>query len=221
MELQDMELKELAQFTDDMAELVRKIRLRHSISVEQSMTLLDSLQELVYQAHREFIPMYPLVLVLVLRKQQVRKSGIALSDSQQNKPMHEGIVLATWDKKIVERGTVNKDGERLTRCEVLRSQLTPGDHVLFHHWAGMPIHGFDDQRFRMVREEQWHETQQGGIVGILRYSDRQNEPMAALLEQYQDHWEQGEDKQPLVQAKLRDRYIVIDKETQAVTLSGA
>jgi hypothetical protein len=42
-----------------------------------------------------------------------------------------------------------------------------------------------------------------------------------LLEQYQDHWEQGEDKQPLVQAKLRDRYIVIDKETQAVTLSGA
>jgi co-chaperonin GroES (HSP10) len=213
----------LTKFTHDMT----------SLSVEQQLVALDTLQQLVYKGHREMTPMYPLVLVLVLSKEQTRMTalppkdsglvaGIVLPESKQNKPMHEGIVLATWNEKVVERGTINKDGERMTRCEVLRSELKPGDHVLFHHWAGMPIHGFDDQRFRMVRECEWHETQQGGIVGVLHYSERENEPLTALLEQYQGEWnsELGEFASPLSLAKLRDRYLVIDKETQAVTLSG-
>jgi co-chaperonin GroES (HSP10) len=217
MELKDMELKArsdgLTTFSHKMA----------TLDLDQQMSLLDSLQELIYKGHREFTPMYPLVLVLVLRKQQVRASGIALPDSQQNKPMHEGIVLTTWDKKIVERGTVNKDGERLTRCEVLHSQLKPGDHVLFHHWAGMPIHGFDDQRFRVVREEAWHETQQGGIVGVLHYSDKENEPLEAIADELigSDHAGYSLTEWALTKSKIRDRYIVIDKETSAVTLSGA
>lgn len=217
MELKDMELKERGEG------LTTFVARMSQMDLDRQMIFFDTLQELIYRAHREFTPMYPLVLVLVLRKQQVRASGIALPDSQQNKPMHEGIVLATWNSKLVERGTINKDGERLTRVEVLHSQLKPGDHVLFHHWAGMPIHGFDDQRFRVVREEAWHETQQGGIVGVLHYSDKENEPLEAIANELigSDHAGYSLTEWALTKSKIRDRYIVIDKETSAVTLSGA
>jgi co-chaperonin GroES (HSP10) len=162
--------------------------------------------------------MYPLVLVLVLRKQQMRKSGIVLAEHEQNKPMYEGIVLATWNEKWITVGTERHNGEKLTKTKLLKSELTPGDHVIFHHWAGMPIHGFDDTRFRVVRERDWHETQQGGIIGTIEYSEPQNDPLQTLI---QEIAATNEGEWPLVAAKLRDRFVVVDRETSAVTLSGA
>lgn len=185
-------------------------------TLPEKMKYLDYLQEEIYQAHREFTPMYPLVLVLVLRKQQMRKSGIVLADHEQNKPMYEGIVLATWNEKWITVGTERHNGEKLTKTKLLKSELTPGDHVIFHHWAGMPIHGFDDTRFRVVRERDWHETQQGGIIGTIEYSEPQNDPLEELLRCYDVCWDDV-----LRKAKVRDRFIVVDRETSAVTLSGA
>lgn len=184
------------------------------------MQRLDELQEQIYQAHREFTPMYPWVMVLVLRKQQIRKTGIVLADHEQNKPMYEGIVLATWNDRWVTIGTEKQDGEKVTRTKLVRSELKPGDHVLFHHWAGSNVHGYDDIRFRVVRECDWHETQQGGIVGTINYSEYQNEPLETLLQMI-DSAVAHREELPLLTAKLRDRFIVVDRETSAVTLSGA
>lgn len=174
----------------------------------------------LYKMHREFTPMYPWCALLVLSKEQVLKSGIILPGHEQNKPMYEGIVLSTWKEKWIETGTINKDGVRLTKCKLLRSQLQPGDHVLFHHWAGNPIHGYDDQRFRCVREEDWHENKNGGIVGIIRYNAKTEDPIQHVIEMVCSG-QAVREEDALVAAKIRARYVVIDKDTQALTLSGA
>lgn len=192
------------------------------MTVEERILSIDMQMEDLYKANRQIQLLYPWVLVMVLKREQVLASGIVAPENNQNKPMHEGVVIASWETKIVERGTVSKEGVRLTRCEVLHSELELGDHVLFHHWAGLPIHGYDDKRFRVVRERDWHETQQGGIVAKINYADRNTKAVARLLDMlHLGFMDVLPSERALVEAKIDDAFVVVDREMQGVSLSGA
>lgn len=191
---------------------------------DELLARIDEDTDALYKMHREFTPMYPWVAVLVLSKEQTLKSGIILPNHEQNKPMYEGIVLSTWNEKWIETGTIDKDGARLTKCHLRRSQLSPGDHVLFHHWAGNPIHGYSDQRFRCVREEDWHENKNGGIIAKINYDTADRDPIQGVIDMLAPMTVMASftsAEESLLAAKMRSRYVVIDKETQALTLSGA
>ena len=64
---------------------------------ERREEILDLMaQELFASSSRRFVPMFPWVFVRVLPKRQTLSSGLILPPYEQNKTIHEGIVLATW-----------------------------------------------------------------------------------------------------------------------------
>src|SRR5262245_13517020 len=112
----------------------------------------DQLHHVIAQAteklsqRRSFAPAYPWVFVYVLQREH-KPLGRIILPHDKNKPMHEGVVLATWRPRI----KMSKAGKEIE----VRSELCPGDHVLFHHWAGQPVADFDEKKFRIVREADW------------------------------------------------------------------
>jgi co-chaperonin GroES (HSP10) len=147
--------------------------------------------------------MYPWVFVRVLPREQVRKSGIILPDIDQNKTVLEGIVLSTWAEHELPNGTK------------VRSECALGDHVLFPHWTGLPIIGFKDKHYRIVREVNWA-ADQGGIFAKVEYGQKQmlETELKAVLKS-----SEGETYEGLIE-KLMERFIFIDVKQQSVTLSG-
>lgn len=193
-----------------------------TLTLDEKMETIDRLSQEMLEENKVFTPLYPWVFLLVCTKQQ--KVGSIILPEKQNKVVHEGIVLATWREKLVERGTVNKDGVKLTRIEVKRSELAPGDRVLFHHFAGRPVYGYDSERFRVVKEIDWNYAQEGGIFARIDVHDRQTRAVADLVGMIQEFtvsagaWTKEE--QALLEAKIEDQFVVVDRETQSVTLSG-
>ena len=99
-------------------------------------------------------PLFPYCVVYVLPRDRMSRGGIVLPDyagsGAQAKLTEEGIILRVWfgEKKILFK----RDGKD---CEMtIRSDMQPGDHVLFPHWAGQPLPGesWPDARFRFVKE---------------------------------------------------------------------
>lgn len=194
-------------------------------TLEEKLAEIDKLCQEVLTENRVFIPMYPWVFVLVCKKEQ-KVGSIWTPDNKQNKPTHEGIVLATWQSKTVERGHMTRDGVRLTRCEVLHSDLRPGDRVLFPHWAGKPVPGYDTDRFRVVRETNWSFGQDGGIFARIEIHDEWTKPVRDMLEMIgQTHtgkaWPAlAPEETRLLEEQIGDRYVVVDREVGSLTLSG-
>jgi co-chaperonin GroES (HSP10) len=90
-------------------------------------------------------PLYPAVLVRVLPKETISRSGlIYLPDEKVNKPIFEGIVLRTWKDKTVH---VKDKPYRMT-CPV-----SAGDHILFPHWSGEAVPMLPDSTNRLSFEE--------------------------------------------------------------------
>lgn len=175
---------------------------------EEALNAIEENAEKLFQMGRTFRPMFPWVFVYVLQKERTQGSIVLPAD--QNKPMHEGIVLATWDAFVKQTSKGNP--------EIMKSELCPGDHVLLHHWAGHPISNYDAKRFRLVRELDWHETTQGGIVGKIDYhAFTQQEALTSLLDHIDGDWTGGA---AAVARAVLERYILVDKQTKAVTLSG-
>lgn len=191
-----------------------------SMSVEDRIQSIEYHMEKIYKEHRQMQLLYPWVAVMLVKKERTLESGIVLPEHQQNKVMHEGIVLETWRDKVVDRGVIHKNGERLTRCEVLHSELKPGDHVLFQHWAGQPIFDYDPQRFRLVRECDWHETKNGGIVAKVVYSDRNTKAVSQLMDLVDAESTLVPEYRKLLEAQLDDHFIVVDKNAEGLTLQG-
>jgi co-chaperonin GroES (HSP10) len=187
-------------------------------SVESRLQLIDTQCAQLFSENKMFTPMYPWVFVLVCTKAQ--QVGSIILPEKQNKTIHEGIVLATWKDKLVERGTISKDGIRLTRCEVLKSEMHLGDHVVFPHFAGQPIPGYDVDRFRVVKECAWKE--EGGIFGKIDYAGEHTKPTVELMQMLSAWISDGatEEELVLLQAKIDDRFMVVDRETASITLSG-
>lgn len=104
--------------------------------------------------------MHPYVLVRVLDKEHITGGGIILPDTVQNKPVYEGIVLATWKPYIERRFVKHKspDGEsgpvHFDEIEIVhKCSLEIGTRVAFPHYEGLSLNGYlDDKYYRMIRE---------------------------------------------------------------------
>lgn len=140
----------------------------------------DELKDLatrLYLEHEKTVhPMFPKVLVRLLPREHVTKSGLWLPDGAQNKPVHEGIVLETYKPfwryiwKTTDTYAVITANTLLDEKDAIHSiwqecAVKPGDHVVFPHMAlGItPVWPLDDGRgdYRLVPE--------GEIYGILEY----------------------------------------------------
>jgi hypothetical protein len=193
----------------------------------------ERVQELYERSNRKFTPTYPNVFCMVLEREQ-KIGSIWTPDTSQNKPMHEGIVIATWKPFMQERGSVDDEGNVITRVVMRKSALTPGQHVLFHHSAGYPAWGFNPKKYRTVKEEGWvNEDHGGGIVAVVEYDEPNTSPRAVLYQIIHEFITSGEAEdwhfnaqyehdmlEELLIHKVEDKLLLIDKKQQSVTLSG-
>jgi co-chaperonin GroES (HSP10) len=160
---------------------------------------LDILTQELYKRGRCFTPLYPWVFVRVLKKDQATQSGVILPAIEQNKTIHEGIVLATWKPK-----------------EGKSTRLMPGDHVLFPHWAGLPIAGYSIERYRVIREEAWKENEQGGIFARVEYENTTIE--RKLVELLEEGLPNG--RFDRLAERIMQQFLLVDRDGESVTLSG-
>lgn len=203
-------------------------------NVREQESLLDALSEVIYEQHRMFTPVYPWCFVRVLKKEQQR-NGIILPATEQNKTLHEGIILAVWkpleyDLEMTRHSeqhgsitTVHYTPKAVTKYR-RESALKPGDHVLFPHWAGMPVDGFSEKQYRAIKEEGWKETQDGGIMATVEYAEKTTKPIAKLKEllkqtsmEFDAYTESYEEA---LLSAIDKKFLLVDRDGESVTLSG-
>lgn len=161
------------------------------VGVEAKEREINKLAQELYQANRTFRPCYPWIFLRILPKTQ-KVGSIYTPEHEQNKTIHEGIVIATWQPFTKEVGYVRQASAddpiplqlkgfsntyavahgtvKMTRTIEKKSQFKIGDHVLIPHWSGQPITGFDSKYYRVVKEEEWDEKKEGGIFAVVDYS---------------------------------------------------
>jgi co-chaperonin GroES (HSP10) len=183
-----------------------------TLSVEEKEQLVNRLTQELYWAHRGFKPRWPWVFIRILDKEQ-QIGHIIVPENQQNKPMHEGIVLAVWPS-FIDSKTVN--GQRVTVYK--ESDLRPGDHILCPHWAGLPVVGYRDTRYRIVKEEGWEASKDGGICATVDYAEPDHKPtekLRAILHRYQ-----GLGLADEAAVAIQEQFLLVDRDAGSVTLSG-
>lgn len=189
------------------------LQFMHLAKTNELEATLDALAIKMYlNGTPVFTPLYPHVLVRVLSREQVLASGIVLPKHQQNKVNHEGVVLATW--KPFTRHYTGPGGE--SRTTEMVSELAPGDHVLFQHFAGMPIPGLSDVYYRVVRELEWTPDTTGGIFAKVEHP--RIVPIAALLAAYLE--ENYATRVPVMVRELLDCFEIQERRENSSTLSG-
>jgi co-chaperonin GroES (HSP10) len=183
---------------------------------------------------RTFRPLFPWVFVRVLPKELEYKSGLLVLPEKQNKTDHEGVVLATWEPITAEAIKTKSDSEWLIdRYRSLQyrnvakvSVLRAGDHVMFPHWAGMPIPGFDDASYRVVKEEGWKKDEDGGIYAVVG-RDEAEDPYAGISEVIQQYCNAVDgslgmyapDIESIMQ-EIEKNFLVMRRGQSSVTISG-
>lgn len=148
---------------------MKEVRKQYQeVDVEKLEKKLSDVVRQIYEAGEiRFTPKYPWVLVRVLPKAQESLGGIWLPQNQ-NKVMYEGIVLATWRPFDAEQ----KWNEETNAYDVVRrfSQLQVGQRIGFPHYEGLPIRHFDEQKYRLVREEvNLKDNPNCGVLGWVEY----------------------------------------------------
>lgn len=122
---------------------------------------LDRLALELWAKHEnQFIPLRPWVFVRVLPREHKIGSLWTPDTKSTNKPMHEGIVLKTWEPyrttKYKHSQILAGDGKPYPICDDIvtyhKSDLKPGEHVIYPHFAGMPVPGWDERYYRVVPE---------------------------------------------------------------------
>jgi len=133
--------------------------MEEQLAVETSRSREEVLQQIVttlYQEERAVvIPLHPWILIRVLPKETETSAGIVLPD-KQNKPVWEGIVLATYRQRYGQAD----GGETVLLCP----QVEVGDHVLFPHYEGMPAPPLDEKKYRLIKEETIHAVLEYGMM---------------------------------------------------------
>lgn len=123
--------------------------------------------------HYGIQPRPPYVLIRIIPKERSLDLGnnlrIILPDvkgKEQNKPLYEGQVLVTYKpywKKF--RGIVGSEGTPAEMEIYTKSELNPGDHVLFPHFEGVPVpflcNDWKRGEYRLVKDE--------CIYGVVEY----------------------------------------------------
>ncbi len=201
---------------------------------------LNDLAQSLYETRTEtFRPLFPWVFVRVLPREQITAGGIVLPGHEQNKTVHEGIVLATWAPipAIPLVKTHEEDArksEQDWRVSVSRqyavvhgghmeSDLKAGDHVLFQFSAGMPVAGFSDTRYRIVKEMAWTKADDGGgIFAVVEHTPaekRVQDQLATVLAT-----EAGGKTDcsyvRVLKARINDKFVLVERGGYSVTLSG-
>jgi co-chaperonin GroES (HSP10) len=196
-------------------------------TANKTLAILDRLanltQELYENTCRTIRPTKGWVLVRILDREQVI-NGIIVPRMEQNKPMHEGIVLVTWEPWTEEKIKRDESGWVHVKVVQHRSELQPGDHVCFDHWAGVPVDG--DQKahtnFRLIREED--DGNLGGIKAIIEYSEKSDRPHEILSEmlvaELGGHDAIHDRMCHLTAHKIEHRFLLVDRDRPSVTLSG-
>lgn len=203
---------------------------------------MDALTEMVTKLYQEtevqVMPSYPRVLVRVLPKEQMTKGGIMLPEHQQNKPTHEGVVLAVYKpfwKTIIKSDRENwerhraqilveiRDGEGKLEAEKvwIESPVKPGDHVLFPHMAIgiVPVWPLDDGKgdYRLVPDDQ--------ILSRLTYAQESTRDWLLGVVDLRPEALKGESVDMMLAAEVVDRILanadVIRKDVRAKAMSGA
>lgn len=189
-------------------------------SVEELESEINADAQVLFQQQRMFRPLWPWVFVYVLpREQQV--GSILIPEHEQNKTVHEGIVLATWRPGArTVRWTKGchvvceecKHWTPVVQGDMEMSELKMGDHVLFPHWSGVPVSGYDTGRYRCVRE-----IGEGCIQGVIEYADE-----SVIDKLAEELWDLDDDNHTSrdVAVKLSERFILVDRKASSVTLSG-
>lgn len=98
-----------------------------------------------YRLHEHIELLCPQVLVRVLPRDYYVGNIYIPDTKESNKPVYEGITVRTWRPKKLP-------GKNPGDFYEIRSELKPGDHVLFPHFAGQPIPGLNQDRYRSVPE---------------------------------------------------------------------
>ncbi len=191
------------------------------------MTTKEQLAELVTKLYQEtdatIQPTFPRVLVRLLPREQQTKGGIYLPEGEkQNKPVHEGVVLAVyepfwqnvsktaeWEKRKSHH--IVLDEEDVIRKVWQECALHPGDHVIFPHMAYgiIPVWPLDGGKgdYRLVPE--------GEIQAVLQYED------VPLRKWLFDALEINNNLDSYMVDTLLEKANVIRKDLVAKTVSGA
>lgn len=191
------------------------------LTVQQKEEQLAKLAQELYEEIRYVRPMYPWVLVRVLDREQKIGSIHIPQGTKQNKPVLEGIVLATWATNIKCIRAPEPHGAFVE----ITSELEPGQHVLFPHWAGVPVVGFAEDKYRLVKERDWGKDNEGGVLGVVEYGDAACMPIATLkgmlAELYPaDEAVGGHAAAEVAADRIETRFVLIDQNQKSVTLSG-
>lgn len=204
---------------------------------------IDALMQRLHdERSRQWRPMFPWVLVRVCKKSQTTDSGIFLPGHIQNKTHHEGIVLSTWKpiqvakrdkmKLIIGGGHNRRHPVKMNTPdgEFYSSYLKPGDHVLFQHFAGLPVSGMSDDRYRIVKEEEWSAAQEGGIYATIEYKEKTLRPVEKLKEvlthpslnfiEMGIHQPSDSEEMTKVIKAIEHQFILVDRDVESVTISG-
>ncbi len=232
---------------------IRVIQIRDTVEAKEK--LIDAMAQELYRANRTFRPCYPWIFIRVLAKES-KIGSIYTPEKEQNKTIHEGIVIATWQPFTKEIGYRNINAElkyavgitptaireaqgtlqcveyvplKVTRTIEKKSQFSIGQHVLFPHWAGQPIAAFNSRYYRVVKEENWEESKEGGIFAVVDYSpiaESAREKFRALLEEVVcgvpvgGPYANPREWASIAAAKIEDQFLLVDRTAGSVTLSG-
>ena len=180
--------------------------------------------EMYERRERKIVPKFPWVFVRTLKREMLY-SGKVILPERQNKVMLEGIVLATW--MSAPRRFYNVNSKQWEHPELYRSELQPGEHVLFPHFAGMPAPGYDPADYRLIKECNWLATNEGGISAVLDYDkkERTAETLKAILIELMLHMPHAVIGTSDLSIKetidaLLERFILVDKQSACATTSG-
>ena len=194
----------------------------------------------LYESYERVIrPLHPWVLVKVLPK--VIKIGSlwmpgALpnhNDGKQNTVLYEGLVLATWQPiwKRIRLTPAHKElwetkyhapvPELISKIEV-KSELKPGDHVLFPHYEGLPVpylNKGDKDEWRLIREINPADSRCVAHATVEYSNTSIKDNLRLTMEQTPGI--QYIDQVENVVERLLEKYVIVPRVEYSVTTSGA
>lgn len=199
--------------------------VKEMLIIEMQEQLRGFLKKLHDSAGIVLHPRPPYCVVYALPKGL--SEGLIVLPDQKNKPVHEAIVMSTFTPywkhfriQIAEHDTYFEEVK-------VEPTVKPGDHVLFEHFAGIPIpflnpgglhssltsHG----DFRLVRDDGNRDL--GSILGVLEYESKGTiNRMVDIFKSMMDL-----DRKSLrgVSRELMKHFVIVDRQKSSKTSSGS
>lgn len=125
------------------------------ITSQLAQKLADLCIQIYLSGGQRFVPLPPFILIRVLPKDMVSEGGIVLPGVQQNKPVHEGIVLETYrpyeQEVVLKRTWANGNSEEYIGIRHYACDLKPGDRIAYPFYEGV-AHKFLGDDYMLIRQ---------------------------------------------------------------------